>query len=198
MTEKEDDPGISRPAVAELLFVPLRIDQVHRTKGGDVKRHAPSLGRSRRQRSCEYLPCQRRLGDKAEQDASGLAVDIVRPLPDPPVLQDHLHRKNIEEDKKRYEDPVDEPWWVGIEAGAEKVNRDRHPGDRSGNDTEPVRQPTGTAPGDSYFSWSRPNKIMDALTPANAMSAAMSAIPTSVAISTTITEDDSEYSIHRA
>ena len=31
VSEEEDDPGVGRPAVAEPLFGPFRIDQVHRT-----------------------------------------------------------------------------------------------------------------------------------------------------------------------
>lgn len=56
VAEKEDDPGISRPAVAEPLLGPLRIDKVHCTERGDIKRHPTSLGRSRDQRPREYLP----------------------------------------------------------------------------------------------------------------------------------------------
>jgi hypothetical protein len=54
------------------------------------------------------------------------------------------------------------------------------------------------SPGDSYFSWSRPNRIIEALAPARPTRAAMSAIPTSMAIRTTMTDDENEYSIQRA
>jgi hypothetical protein len=37
MAEKENNSGAFRPAIAEPLLGTLRIDQVHRTEGGDVK-----------------------------------------------------------------------------------------------------------------------------------------------------------------
>ncbi len=67
--------------------------------------------------------------------------------------------------------------------------------------TMPAIQPSQNGirlpPGSSYFSWTAPKKIMAALTPNSATSAAASRIPGSAAMSTIITDDDSEYSTHR-
>ena len=49
-------------------------------------------------------------------------------------------------------------------------------------------------PGLSYFSCSQPNRIIDALTPKMAMSAAASEIPTICAMRTIITDELREYS----
>jgi len=59
--------------------------------------------------------------------------------------------------------------------------------------------PEGTSPdpGDSYRSCIHPKPIMDALTPTRASSAAMSLMPTSMAISTIMIEALREYSAQR-
>ena len=44
----------------------------------------------------------------------------------------------------------------------------------------------------------QPNRIMAALTPKRAMSAATSVMPMSIAISTIMSEDETEYSTQRA
>ncbi len=44
----------------------------------------------RRQRPGEDLPSQQRLGDEAENDVHPLAKEIVLPLADFPILQDHV------------------------------------------------------------------------------------------------------------
>jgi hypothetical protein len=53
-------------------------------------------------------------------------------------------------------------------------------------------------PGSSYRSCNQPNRIIEVFTPTRARSAATSAIPTSWAISTIISDDDNEYSTQRA
>jgi hypothetical protein len=53
-------------------------------------------------------------------------------------------------------------------------------------------------PGCSYFSMTRPNKIIEALTPNKAINAEISVIPGSIAIITIINEELKEYSIHLA
>ncbi len=52
-------------------------------------------------------------------------------------------------------------------------------------------------PGCSYFSTSQPNRIIEALTPKIAVSAAMSRIPTSDAMSTTMSDELNAYSTQR-
>ncbi len=52
-------------------------------------------------------------------------------------------------------------------------------------------------PGCSYFSWSAPKRIMAALTPKMASSAAMSLMPVIMAISTIMSDELKKYSIQR-
>ena len=62
----------------------------------------------------------------------------------------------------------------------------------------PSQNGSSPPPGCSYFSCSRPNRIMETLTPNSATSAAMSLIPVIMAMSTIMMEELSAYSIQRA
>ena len=63
--------------------------------------------------------------------------------------------------------------------------------------TQPIQNGQSDPPGRSYFSWTAPKKIIAALAAKMAMRAAMSLMPVSIAMSTIITDDDSEYSAQR-
>ncbi len=62
---------------------------------------------------------------------------------------------------------------------------------------QPIQNGPSPAPGASYRSCIQPNPIIDAFTPTNATRAAMSLMPTSMAISTIMIDALSEYSSQR-
>ena len=63
--------------------------------------------------------------------------------------------------------------------------------------THPSQNGHSEPPGRSYRSWTAPKKIIATLAAKMPISAATSLIPVSIAMSTIITDDESEYSAQR-
>ena len=150
-----------------------------------MREQAPlrSMGDRRRQCGSEDLPGEEALGDKREGYVDPLAEEVVGPPTDLLVLQPLVDGEAVEEDEQREEDRVDEPGRVLVGPGANQV--------------DPIQNGPSPVPGRSYRSCIQPKPIIDALTPMSAISAAMSLIPTSMAMRTTMIDELSEYSIQR-
>jgi len=91
----------------------------------------------------ENLPRERRLRHEAQDNVHPFAIEVVLPLAHLPVLQDHVHCKDIEEKSDGYVYPVHE---VGDAATsgkyrADEVNSYHYPRDDPGEDPEIIRRP---------------------------------------------------------
>ena len=97
--------------------------------------------RLRLHRTKEHEPSQQRLCHEAENDISAFAVDIVRPLADALVLQNHIDRECVERNKVGSDNRPDKPRHHVEVPVAEHVQEYRSPRRKPSDGTPNERTP---------------------------------------------------------